>query len=273
MKIAYYVKKRSLKNDGRVEDLLSRLDAIGVELYDLSTQSSVLKDTDAILSFGGDGTLLTAASLAALSEVPIFGVNMGRLGFLSSNTPDAVVKALENGAYEVEERVMLNVSTDCPGIPGWSPLALNEISVSRAGLAMLGVEVSVDGVVLPTYWADGLLVSTSSGSTAYNLSAGGPICMPDARVLIVTPIAPHNLNVRPLVVPDSARIGIGLRSRESRVVLSLDNRHYDIPAGTSVDVMASPVRLKMLRLGDTGFINALRSRLLWGMDVRNSNEQ
>ena len=137
---------------------------------------------------------------------------------------------------------------------------------------MLGIDVEIDGSPLPTYWADGLLVATSSGSTAYSLSVGGPICTPDSKVFIVAPISPHNLNVRPLVVPQTAKIAISLRSREDMAVLSVDNRSRRISAGARISVSEAPVRLKRLRTGGDTFINALRTRLLWGEDVRNGNE-
>lgn len=273
MKIAYYVKKRSLQGDGRVESLLSRLRCGGLELYDICATGVLEEGTGLILSFGGDGTFLTAARVAAPASVPMLGVNMGRLGFLSAHTPDEVAEALLSGSYGIEERDLLEVSTDVPGLADWTPYALNEMCVYRGGASMLGVDVTIDGSVLPTYWADGLLVSTSSGSTAYSLSAGGPICTPEARVLIVTPIAPHNLNVRPLIVPASSSIRIRLRSREDRAVLSLDNRNYPVPTAASISVCAAPLRLKVLTLGKSNFINALRSRLLWGEDVRNEREQ
>lgn len=273
MKIAFYVKKRSLQGDERVESLISRLRAGGIELYDICAPGGLEDDTDLILSFGGDGTFLTAARVAAPAGIPMLGVNLGRLGFLSAHTPDEVAEALLSGSFGVEERDLLEVRTDVPGLSDWTPYALNEMCVHRAGASMLGVDVTVDGSVLPTYWADGLLVSTSSGSTAYSLSVGGPICMPDARVLIISPIASHNLNVRPLVVPASSAVNIRMRSREPHAVLSLDNRNHTIPATATISVGAAPLRLKVLNLGKSNFINALRSRLLWGEDVRNAGEQ
>ena len=135
------------------------------------------------------------------------------------------------------------------------------------------IKLAVDGEALPTYWADGLLVATSSGSTAYSLSVGGPICLPETKVFIVAPISPHNLNVRPLIVPETSRLSITLRSRDARAVLSMDNRNYTVPAGARIEVSAAPMRLRRLRLGGSNFINALRSRLLWGEDVRNGGSQ
>ena len=138
---------------------------------------------------------------------------------------------------------------------------------------MLGVDVAMENAVLPTYWADGLLVATSSGSTAYSLSVGGPICLPETRVFIVAPISPHNLNVRPLIVPEDSHLCISLRSRDDRAVLTMDNRNYTVPAGTRIEVSAAPMRLRRLRLGRSNFINALRTRLLWGEDIRNGGSQ
>ena len=272
MKLAYYIKKKDLKDDERVKAPLEKLRENGCELFDVAACGGVPEGVDALLSFGGDGTFLSAAQLAAASGVPIIGMNFGRLGFLSENRPEDAVNALLSGSYEVEEREMLMVGIDGPQPQHWHPLALNEMTVHRVGAAMVGVDVTVDGIALPAYWADGLLVSTSSGSTAYSLSVGGPICMPDARVLIIAPIAPHNLNVRPLVVPEGTRISLVPHSREDRVVLTLDNRNYVIPAGSRLDVCVAPLRLRRLRIGQSSFIEALRSRLHWGDDLRNVGE-
>ena len=149
------------------------------------------------------------------------------------------------------------------------PYALNEFTVHRNGAAMLGVEVTIDGVRLPTYWSDGLIISTSSGSTAYSLSAGGPIVLPESRVLIVTPIAPHNLNVRPLVVPDSAEITLKMQSRDENVIFTADNRTALIPSETEVAIRVAQFSLKRVRLNRSNFIDALTEKLFWGEDVRN----
>ena len=273
MKLAYYIKKDRLKGDARVEALLARLRACGHDLYPVTQPSGLLPETDLLLSLGGDGTFLLGARLAVPAGIPVLGVNFGRLGFLSENDPDMVVDALSSGDYRVEERELLQIH--CPDLPkeGFWPYALNEMSVSRVSPSMLGVTVGLDGETLPTYWADGLLVATSSGSTAYSLSVGGPICLPETRVFIVAPISPHNLNVRPLIVPEDSHLCISLRSRDDRAVLTMDNRNYTVPAGTRIEVSAAPMRLRRLRLGRSNFINALRTRLLWGEDVRNAGTQ
>ena len=273
MKLAYYIKKDRLKGDARVQALQDRLRAAGHELYAVTQPSGLRQETDMLLSLGGDGTFLLGARLAVPAGIPVLGVNFGRLGFLSENDPDRVVEALGRGDYTIEERELLQIRcADLPAEEYW-PFAVNEMSVSRVSPSMLGVDVEVDGQALPTYWADGLLVATSSGSTAYSLSVGGPICLPETKVFIVAPISPHNLNVRPLLVPETSRLRISLHSRDDQAVLTMDNRNYTIPAGARIDVCAAPSRLRRVRLGESNFINALRTRLLWGQDVRNGGAQ
>ena len=150
---------------------------------------------------------------------------------------------------------------------------MNEVSVHRSGAALLGIDVTIDGHPLPTYWADGLLVATSSGSTAYSLSVGGPICAPESKVLIIAPIAPHNLNARPLVVPDSTKVSVSMRSRDGNVMLSMDNRNHLVKPTVRLDVMVAQFSLKRVRLENTSFIKALTTKLFWGEDIRNSGEQ
>ncbi|MBQ9660160.1 MAG: NAD(+)/NADH kinase [Bacteroidales bacterium] len=271
MKLAYYIKKERLRSDARVEALLARFRASGHALYPVGGPSGLQDGTDALLGLGGDGTFLSAARIAVPAGVPVLGVNFGRLGFLSESDPGAVVDALDRGDYLVEERELLQIRCDAlPEADDW-PFALNEMSVSRLSASMLGVDVSVDGSALPTYWADGLLVATSSGSTAYSLSVGGPICLPETQLFIVSPISPHNLNVRPLIVPETSSLRITLRSRDERAILTMDNRNYTVPVGAVIEVNAAPMRLKRLRLGESNFINALRTRLLWGEDLRNGS--
>ena len=224
-------------------------------------------DADMALSLGGDGTFLSASRRVEGTSVPILGVNLGRLGFLSEYSPEEVVEAIENGSWSVENRTLLQAFLPDGNI--W-PYALNEVTVHRRGAAMLGIRVSIDGNMLPTYWADGLVVATSSGSTAYSLSVGGPICMPDAKVLIIAPIAPHNLNVRPLVVPDTSRITIGVISRDPMVTVTLDNRTAEVPSDVSFDVRMAQFSLGRVRLSTSNFVSALTGKLFWGEDIRNN---
>ena len=270
MNLAYYLKDKRLELDPRVLTLLAELGAAGFEVYPALGREDVRKGTDMLLSFGGDGTFLSAAALAVEVSLPILGVNFGRLGFLSENKPEDVTDALLRHDYSVQRRGMVRVD----GLSGGDgpQLALNEICFLREGAAMLGVDVEVDSRPLPTYWADGLLVATSSGSTAYSLSAGGPICLPDSKVLIISPIAPHNLNVRPLVVPDSSNIKVSFRSRDVKVRLTADNRGYDVPAGSVLRVNAVPGAIGRVVLGGSNFISALKARLMWGGDLRNHTD-
>ena len=267
MKLAYYTKKTSSLSDPRVVSMMDALRGGGVALYPLESRENLQEKTDAVLAIGGDGTFLSASTIVHGTGVPLLGVNLGRLGFLSENKPEDVAEPLLKGDFKVEPRTMLKVSCD-----GKSTHALNEVAVSRLSAAMLGIDVCLDGQPLPTYWADGLLISTSSGSTAYSLSVGGPICTPQSRVLIIAPVAPHNLNVRPLVVPETSGITIKLHSRDGKFVLAADNVNSIESGDSEVEVCASSQPLGIVTLGKSSFIEALRTKLFWGEDVRNSKD-
>lgn len=264
MKIAIYAKTADKRRDPRLDQVFAAVEDL--EIYDICSSGDIRERTDILLSVGGDGTFLSAARLVCRLGIPVLGVNLGRMGFLSEYTPSQVAHALASGEYIIEEREML-----CSAVVGGEEhYSLNEVSLNRAGASMLGIDVRIGDRLLPTYWADGLLVATSSGSTAYSLSAGGPICTPDAKVLIITPIAPHNLNVRPLIVPSSARIELSVRSRDGEVMLTRDNTHELIPSKAVVKVSVAQFSLKRVRLAESDFIGALRSKLFWGEDVRNT---
>ena len=265
MKIAYFIKKSGLSADPAIKAFIKDLAAGGPQVYDVA--GGLQPDTDMLIAFGGDGTFLTASGLVCEAGVPLLGINLGRMGFLSDNELGEVLRPLLEGNYSIEEREMLEVV----GVPKIFPYALNEVALRRSGAGTLGVDVAIDGAALPTYWCDGLLVSTSTGSTAYSLSVGGPICPPDVGVFIIAPIAPHNLNVRPLVVSKSSCIGMSAQDRKNRsVILSVDNKDYIIPAGTRLTVRNAPFSLRRVTFGKSSFIDALRSKLFWGEDVRNS---
>lgn len=272
MKIAIYIGKEELKSDAGYQKMISDLTEGKCSVYELHKGVGLQEDTDMVLSVGGDGTFLSVATVIGDSGVPVLGVNMGRLGFLSENRPQDIVQAVLSGEYTIEDRKILQASlsepTGNPAVDSW-PYALNEVSVHRAGAAMLGVDVSVDGVELPTYWADGLLVATSSGSTAYSLSVGGPIVLPEAKVLIISPIASHNLNVRPMVVPADSKISLRLHSRDGKAVFTADNRTAEIPENTDINIAVAQFSLKRVRLNKSNFIKALTEKLFWGEDVRN----
>lgn len=269
MKFAYYTKKSYLKEDAKVLAFFERLRSVGHEIYDLS--AGLQDSTDMLLSLGGDGTFLAAADYAAPADIPVLGINLGRLGFLSEYTLEEVTEPLLSGNYSLETREMLMVGIDGPVPEGFHGFALNEAGIHRAGAGTLGVDVSLGGEALPTYWADGLLVSTASGSTAYALSVGGPICAPSVDAFIIAPVAPHNLNVRPLVVPSDSVIKLSVHGARTRKVrLSLDNRDYLLDPDCRIIISPAPFLLKKVVLGKSNFINALRTKLFWGEDVRNN---
>ena len=272
MKIAIYIGKKDAAEDMALKSLLAEFQKAGCDLEVISEGTSLELLPDMLLSVGGDGTFLSASKLIAGRDIPIVGVNLGRLGFLSENRPADVAEALLNSDYTLESRAMLEaeIVTGNADIDSW-PYALNEFTVHRSGAAMLGIQASINGVQLPTYWADGLIVSTSSGSTAYSLSSGGPIVLPESKVLIITPIAPHNLNVRPLVVPDNAEIRLKMDSRDADVVFTADNRTAYVSSSTEILIRVAQFSLKRVRLKKSNFINALTEKLFWGEDVRNND--
>ena len=272
MRIAIYSRDGNMASNARFSAMVERLKRASFELYDIHSGEDIREGTDIVMSVGGDGTFLSASKRVGMSGIPVLGVNLGRVGFLSEYSPEEACEALLDGSYTLEDRELLETSVS-GGIIGsetsfW-PYTLNEISVLRRGAAILGIDVSIDGTPLPTYWADGLLVSTSSGSTAYSLSVGGPICVPDSKVLIIAPIAPHNLNVRPLVVPDTTRISISMRSRDEKVTMSMDNRNVRLSSDASLEVKVAQFSLKRVRLEKSSFIKALTTKLFWGEDIRN----
>ncbi len=273
MKIGYFILKDELREDTRMKALLKDLEEATFEVYEIKNKADVRPATDLVLSMGGDGTFLSAAHTVADIGLPILGVNFGRIGFLCENRPEAVRKALVEGDFSIEYRTVLNATLKGPEARrtiGMLPYSVNEVALHRSGSSVLGIHVSIDGEPLPTYWADGLLVATSSGSTAYSLSVGGPICMPDTKVLVLAPISPHNLNVRPIVIPETAKIDISFESRDGKATMSMDNRVEEIQTDWTIHVEMAQFSLKRVRLPESGFVKALTSRLFWGEDMRNN---
>jgi NAD+ kinase len=270
MRLAVYIGKDSGEQDNRVKGLLQTLGEAGVQLSVLAYGEAPSSEIDMLLSVGGDGTFLYSAKLVKDSGIPVLGVNIGRVGFLSENRPEDVADAILAGEYTIEDRTVLKaavVSSDSSS-EIWD-YALNEITVHRTGAAMLGVDVNIDGVELPTYWADGLVVSTSSGSTAYSLSVGGPIVLPESKVLIISPIAPHNLNIRPLVVPNTVNLTLKMQSRDGKFAVTADNRTVEVAEDVVLTIGVAQFSLRRVRLNRSNFITALTEKLHWGEDVRN----
>jgi len=229
---------------------------------------------DMFVSFGGDGTILRAITYVRDLGIPIVGVNTGRLGFLSTFKKEEVRKVVQEfmaGAYSIEERSLLEVapSSDIPEFKALN-FALNEIAVSRKDTSsMITVETYLNDEYLTSYWADGLIVATPTGSTGYSLSCGGPVIVPTAKSLVLTPIAPHNLNARPLVISDDTVIRLKVSGRAKNHLVSLDSRIASVSNGKEILVRKAPFTIKMIVYDSESFLKTLRNKLLWGEDKRN----
>ena len=230
-----------------------------------------LDGIDLLITLGGDGTFLESVTFAAERGIPILGINTGTLGFLSNIKTDSVNEALDAviaGKTWIDERSVLHIEAEGVDL-GDFPYALNEAAIhKRKTASMVVVDVNRENRFVNKYWADGLLVSTATGSTAYSLSAGGPIISPSSDVALITPIAPHNLTNRPLVVPLNGEITLEAAGRDASFLLSLDSRSYRLKPHAKVKIKPAPFKVKLLNLEDQYFFNTLRSKMHWGMDPR-----
>ncbi|MDY6801938.1 MAG: NAD kinase [Bacteroidota bacterium] len=228
-------------------------------------------DTDLMFSIGGDGTILDAITFVRDSGIPIVGINTGNLGFLASIAKDEIDNALEaiyTKNYTIEERTLLKLESPNTVFHDF-PYGLNEIAVQKIDSTMIKVHVYIDGEFLNTYWADGLIISTPTGSTAYSLSVGGPIIIPNSGNFIISPISPHNLTVRPIVLPDSSRLQLKLESRAVNYIASIDHRSVVIDNTMYLKIERANFKIKLLKLNSTSFYKTLRNKLMWGADKRN----
>ncbi|BAO55045.1 NAD kinase [Nonlabens marinus] len=229
---------------------------------------------DMLISIGGDGTILRAVAYIGRLDIPILGVNTGRLGFLATVQQDEIDKAVQhviNGRYTLTKRTLITATSNHPNnhLPP-NNFALNEVTVSRMNTtSMIQIETHLNGELLTSYWADGLIISTPTGSTGYSLSCGGPVISPDTDAFVVTPIAPHNLNARPLVIPDHTTIKVKIIGREEEFLASLDNRIASYPNATEITLKKADFTIDLIELHDQSFIKTLRHKLLWGEDKRN----
>ena len=228
-------------------------------------------DADFVISLGGDGTMLRAANRVGAKEIPVLGINMGRLGFLADVLPDEIDTALQEiytGQYKIEEHSVIMIETDGEFLEG-SPYALNDIALlKRDNASMITIRCCVDGDYLVTYQADGLIVSTATGSTAYSLSNGGPIIVPSANNLCITPVAPHSLNMRPVVVTDNVVIELEVESRNHNYLVAVDGRSERMQEGTKIFVHKAPHKVKIVKQRATRYVSTLRDKLMWGADQR-----
>jgi len=226
---------------------------------------------DFVISMGGDGTLLRAASHVGKKETPILGVNMGRLGFLAGIVPDdieTVIDSLYKGDYSLENHTAISVNAAGMTLRGQNA-ALNDIAVlKRDEASMITINVSVNGEYLATYQADGLIVSTPTGSTAYSLSNGGPIMVPDTGVLCLTPVAAHSLNMRPVVVPDTSEITLRVESRSHNFLIAVDGQSESCPENTILTIRKAPYVVKVVKQNGQSYFSTLRHKMMWGADNR-----
>ena len=236
-------------------------------------EEDLFEDLDYIVSVGGDGTLLDAAQYAYRAGVPIVGINFGHLGFLTAAQSGEVcglVLALESKRYTIEDRMVIGVhiaSEDADN--GELHVALNDLSIQKSGKSMLHINTHVDGVFLCTYWSDGLILSTPTGSTAYNISVGGPIVFPGTEAMVLCPIAPHNLSMRPLVLPSDSEIVLRASGRDGEVLVGVDARVFRCRGPVEISAMRARRRVRLVRMEGDSFFSSIRKKLNWGLDERN----
>ncbi len=245
---------------------------IDIEYEEFDSHSQLVGKADMLFSFGGDGTLLNSLPLVRDSGIPVFGINMGRLGFLSSVSAIEAEEAVKNvikGNYLIDSRSLLRVD-GVPSLYSDVNYALNEISILPGEIGtLLTVTVFVDNLLVNTYWADGLILATPTGSTAYSMSAGGPIMAPDTKSFVITPVSPHNLSVRPVVIPDKSVIRIKVEGRCNAFSLGLDSRKILVDKSLELKVEKTDFCFNMVKMQEKDFFTAMRNKLLWGNDVRN----
>ena len=229
---------------------------------------------NALISVGGDGTILKAATFVRDKNIPIIGINAGRLGFLATiqfENIESLLQKLLNNDYAISKRTLLSIETT-PNYENFTELdfALNEVTVARKDTtSMITIITYLNGEYLTSYWADGLIVSTPTGSTGYSLSCGGPVLTPNVESLVITPMAPHNLNARPLVIMDDMEIELRISGREEQFLISLDSRISAVSKDTIVKIKKSPFTISMIEFKEESFLNTIRKKLLWGEDKRN----
>ncbi len=293
MKVAIYGQILQEDVDAYVSELLDELKISGAEVtieknflhnlkktaqiedYPTYTEKEGLDSSfDLLVSFGGDGTILRAVTFIKDMGIPLVGVNTGRLGFLSTFRKEEVrtlVKEFVAGNFIIRERSLVEVHTDYD-IPEFGAMrfALNEVAISRKDTtSMITVETYLDDEYLTSYWADGLIIATPTGSTGYSLSCGGPVIVPGVQALAITPIAPHNLNARPLVISDDTVIRMKVSGREDHHLVSLDSRIATLENGREIVVKKAPFQIKMIEYTSESFLKTIRKKLLWGQDRRN----
>lgn len=273
MKIAIYIRQHSADSEEIMRQLQKLL--LGTDEVVLIEDTTRLDHSvEVVLTIGGDGTLLKGITYVRELEIPILGINAGRLGFLATAHKDRlaeVVEQLRNKSYSVIERSVIEaVYSDNGELVDPVNFALNEISVTRKNTAsMITIDTELGNEFLSSYWADGLIIATPTGSTGYSLSCGGPVIVPTAKNLVITPIAPHNLNARPLVIPEDTEVKLTVSGREQKYLLSMDSHIKSMPNERAITVRKASFVVKMICLKGDSFVKTLRNKLLWGEDKRN----
>lgn len=289
LKFAIFGNEYQAKKSTSIEKILDYLAQKGAEIYvenayyEFLTRSQHIDvkaagvfedynfDVDYVISMGGDGTFLKAASRVGAKGTPIIGVNMGRLGFLADVLPSEIESALDSlyaGDCLIEEHAVIQVEAE-GGILAGNPFALNDIAVlKRDDASMISIRTQVDGEFLVTYQADGLIVTTPTGSTAYNLSNGGPIIIPQSGSICLTPVAPHSLNIRPIVINDTAVITLDIESRSHNYLVAIDGRSERMTEETRLIIRKAPHAIKIVKQRNQRYFSTLREKLMWGADQR-----
>lgn len=289
MKIAIFGQAYKTESLNYIVDLLAFLDKKECYIFLVQDVSELIKEQttvtyntfkskevltqkfDYLISVGGDGTILRAAAIIKDTNIPIIGINTGRLGFLATINKEDMFVAIDEllkGNYRISKRSLLEVTTNSKKLKvGY---ALNEISVSgKNTMSMIKINTFLNEKYLNTYWADGLIIATPTGSTGYSLSCNGPIITPEVQALSITPIAPHNLSIRPLIIKDSTTIKLKIESREKAFLLSMDSRVATLKTNKEIKIQKANFQLKMIELINQNFLKTLREKLLWGNDTRN----
>jgi len=254
-------------------EILYKEEIVSKKYNTFSSHIDLDSSFDILISIGGDGTILRAATFVRDSGIPILGVNAGRLGFLAKVQKENIGSLLQvvmEKEYAISERTLLTMDTDADIASIDINFAMNEVSINRKETtSMITIETYLNGEYLNSYWADGLIISTPTGSTGYSMSCGGPILTPDVKALVITPIAPHNLTARPLVIPDDTEIKLKVSGREEQYLVSLDSRISSINNNSELTIKKTPFKIKMVEIQEETFLKTLRNKLLWGEDKRN----
>lgn len=241
-----------------------------VELFDSGDQLD--NSIDFVISLGGDGTLLDTVTLVTDKQIPVLGINFGRLGFLASigkKELHSAVRSLVNGTYVIDDRSLIHLDASQP-IFNNMPFGLNEFAIHKTDTSpMIKIHTYLNGEFLNTYWADGVIVATPTGSTGYSLSCNGPVMFPDSCSFVITPVAPHNLNVRPVIVPDTNIISFEVESRSDHIICALDSRKQIVDKNIQLAVRRESFDISLVRLNENNFLSTLREKLYWGLDTRN----